>query len=376
MFNKLTNKKNRLVLIIFALALVISLEQGWLLFSSGSVPKDLAGFAKDIIRRCSSASYKIGCYDHQIPQLMDPPGNLTMNQAFSVAKLVQKNDREYLNCHLLGHEISAKQTSRNPDRWEDVVMQCPNDTCSSGCIHGAFQERFRTDSMSPGQISKILPQLKDLCSRSGDKNGSSQRVGSCYHGVGHLAMYITGADVKTSLKICDNLLIEKRPIDYHQTCYEGVFMQLFQPLEPDDIALVKGKQPQKQDLLTFCSQFSGMYQTVCWKEGWPLYQTDLNSPNDLVKYCSALKDQNAQDTCLRTLIIVATSKFSTDKQKLEQYCDNMKADKQGVCFDRVMSFLVETSPTLINDAKDICSYARQQHINLSCTQELARFRQG
>ncbi|MEZ4200780.1 MAG: hypothetical protein R3B69_04370 [Candidatus Paceibacterota bacterium] len=83
------------------------------------------------------------CYDEEIPKLMD--AGMSMEDAFAVTATIQDLDPSYQYCHVLGHELSAKETAKDPSRWKDVVARSPLGMCSNGGVHGAFQERFRVE---------------------------------------------------------------------------------------------------------------------------------------------------------------------------------------------------------------------------------------
>jgi hypothetical protein len=102
-------------------------------------------FAKQIVAICKNKNHSNLCYEKEIPKLMDKPYSLSMENAFQVARQVQIADTSYNFCHVLGHKLSAKETKKDPTLWQQVIGRCPQGVCSNGCIHGAFQERFRTE---------------------------------------------------------------------------------------------------------------------------------------------------------------------------------------------------------------------------------------
>src|SRR3989344_9661052 len=62
-------------------------------------------YADKIIKECADSTYRPGCYDKQIPKLMD---YISMEDAFEVTAIVQNKDSSYPYCHVLAHELSAR----------------------------------------------------------------------------------------------------------------------------------------------------------------------------------------------------------------------------------------------------------------------------
>ena len=240
MINLKTNKNIYLtLLLVFSLIVVAELI---FLFEGNLIPKDggldnssLIKYADDIIKLCAGERYHPACYDREIPKLMD---FISMEEAFKVTKIVQSKDSAYPYCHVLGHELSAREVRKNPDNWKEVVTRCPAGMCSNGCIHGGFQERFRAESFTDEQIEIVKPDLAMICEKRGSWNPTGLEQASCYHAIGHLTMYLTDADIDKAIKICEFAAIKPNGRSFIQTCTDGVFMQMFQPLEPEDFALI------------------------------------------------------------------------------------------------------------------------------------------
>src|SRR5204863_55132 len=109
---------------------------------------------------------------------------------------------------------------------------------------------------------------------------------SCYHALGHLTMYVSNADIDKSVSLCDEIATKPDGRDFRQLCYDGVFMQIYQPLEPEDFALVKGKQPTKDQVSGFCNKYNSMQKASCLSESWPLFFEDLKTrPLATVEFC-------------------------------------------------------------------------------------------
>ncbi len=325
-------------------------------------------YANKIIETCFSENHRPSCYDREIPKLMD---EISMEDAFEVTKLVQEKDSEYWYCHVLGHNLSAKEAAKDPAKWQDVIARCPSGMCSNGCIHGAFQERFRSESLPDAEIAELKPELEGICEARPGWNPTGLEQATCYHALGHLNMYITGANIEKSTQLCQELAKKTEGRDYSQICFDGAFMQIFQPLEPEDFALVEGKQPKKEELATFCSQFTGVKRSSCWTEGWPLFFQEVKEPEGLVKFCSFLQSDPGQHRrCYEALLYVLTAQFNFDEEKISELCTGFPQERKGQCFANAASRMVETDARLIEKSVALCRLAEKLGVEQECYQEL------
>ena len=240
-------------------------------------------YAERIIKKCAKQGREVGCYDKEIPKLL---ASLSMEDVFKVTALIQEKDRSYTYCHVLGHKLAGLETKKDPSKWREVVGRCPVGVCSNGCVHGAFQERYRADVLQGEEFEKAKNELKDVCEAREGFNPTGLEQGSCYHALGHLLMYISGADIRKSVASCDEVGLKKDGRDFRGLCYDGAFMQIFQPLEPEDIALVFKVKQTKETVRDFCSQFTSDMKTSCWTESWPLFFEEIITPKGLINFCA------------------------------------------------------------------------------------------
>ena len=153
----------------------------------------LEKYADQVMEECDDSSYVIGCYDQEIPKLME---YISMEEAFEVAKIIQEQDFRYGYCHVLGHNLSAVETSKDVSKWKEVINRCPRGICSNGCLHGAAQERFRDNVLSQEQLDELKRELIGVCDDTDEHKLTGLERAECYHGLGHLTMYVTGADME------------------------------------------------------------------------------------------------------------------------------------------------------------------------------------
>jgi hypothetical protein len=363
-------------LILFLVAAIIIYEL-YILFWHQSAPpkasqKKLETLAQEITTKCQKSSYSPTCYETEIPKLMDKPNNLSMEESFKVTALVQDIDTSYSYCHVLGHKLSAKEVQKDPTKWETVVTRCPVGVCSNGCIHGGFQERFREESASDDQIPAIKEELKTVCEKRGSWNPTGLEQASCYHALGHLAMYITKADAKKASSMCDEIAKKADGRDYSQLCYDGVFMQIFQPLEPEDFALIHGIAPTKDNVDNFCASFDGKRKASCISESWPLFHDQILQPQGIIPFCGR-EETSEQGRCINSMIYVLPTQLSFDENKMISYCNNLPTNYQPQCFSNTSTRFIETDYRNIDQSVNICNSAAAEEAKSRCFSELVSF---
>ena len=367
--SKNTSKLNKKKIFLVLLVAFVLLEAGIFIssdsrFFQGST---LTSYAGQILEKCSGEGYRPSCYDREIPKLMDA---ISMEETFRVTKLIQERDSEYWYCHVLAHDVSGLETAKDPDNWKDVVARCPNSMCSNGCLHGAFQERFRAESIPDAEISELKPELEGICESRVGWNPTGLDRGTCYHALGHLMMYITDANIQKSVGFCKELAIQRNGTDSSPLCFDGAFMQIFQPLEPEDFALVEGKQPAKEELVSFCNEFSGAEKGSCWGEGWPLFYEEIINPEGLVKFCSVMEPYGQEDRCYNALFYIIPVQFNLDEERIKNFCSSVIAERKGRCFAMASVRMIETDALLVDKSIGVCAGAEAAGVGEVCYEEL------
>lgn len=331
----------------------------------------LTAYSSKILNQCSGKKNNQTCYEKEVPNLMNPPINLSMEDSFQVTKLIQDQDKSYNYCHVLGHKLAANEVAKDPSQWKDVVTRCPSGVCSNGCIHGGFQERFRAESFSDSEIQTIKPEFVDLCEPRGSWSPTGLEQGSCYHALGHLTMYVTNGNLQRATQLCKDIVPEKRGSATLQLCFDGAFMQIFQPLEPEDFALIKGKEPTRENVDKLCSSFPKAERASCQSESWPLFRQELLNPDQLVKFCSKT-DNQYQDRCYSALIYVLTAQFQLNTTKMKDYCNKLPSNRQGICYANTASRLIEVDYRNAKQAADLCSSSADE-VQTVCFNELLKY---
>jgi hypothetical protein len=289
-----------------------------------------------------------------------------------VTSQVQSKDSSYQYCHVLGHELSAQEVAKDPSQWKDVVSRCPSGLCSNGCIHGGFQERFRGQAFTESDVVKLLPDLKTICEDRPSWHPTGLEQASCYHALGHLVMYIENGEVNPSLPVCDQIAKKSDGRDFVHLCYDGVFMQIYQPLEPEDQLLVEGKQPTVETFSAYCNKYTGQARGSCISEAWPLFRDKIQTPAGLVAHCG-LENAQERDRCFDGLEYVLTAQFNFDEKRVEDFCRGLPIERSGQCFANGAGRLIETDYRNISKSAALCAAGEPFDPNSQCYQTLLRF---
>lgn len=377
---RLLNSRN---LVIAILLIAFAAELTFLFAQKTSyldflIPRDrvterrLQKYANEVLAKCSDSEFTPSCYDREIPKLMK---YISMEDAFKVTRYVQKKDSKYYFCHVLAHNLSTIEVSRNPENWKDVIARCPATMCNNGCPHGVLMYKFQAESLTDEQIQSILPDLKDVCEPREGWNPSEVEIGMCYHGIGHLNMYMTDADIDKSIELCDQIAVKEDGRNYYQTCVQGVFMIIYQGIEPEDFALVKDIKPEKGEVEEFCSSWSGLEYTACRTESWPLFNSEIRDPEGLVEFCSFTNDPYYTLWCYDTgLSLVSLELLETVPgagiNKVADYCLALPGDKKELCFGFAATRFVQVDPEYTETAISLCQLAEDYGVEERCWHDM------
>lgn len=327
--------------------------------------------AEKFVSLCANEESRPLCYDREIPKLMDR--GFTMEETFTVTTIIQGIDPSYHYCHVLGHRLAEKETAKDPSKWIEVVHRAPQGVCSNGGIHGAFQERFRTESMPEAKIEELKPILSGVCQRSSDWNPTRMGQATCTHALGHLAMYVTAANTPKSLEICDDSALNEGGYDFRQLCYDGVFMQTYQPLEPEDYTLIEGKEVTKATRDAFCASYSGKRKSSCISESWPLYNKEIKTASGAETFCSGAPDTRERNRCLRGVFYVVTEQMHFAEKDISNYCAGFSLVDRNLCFANAASRMIETDWRNIERSVQLCELSRDYGAETGCYDELVIF---
>ena len=340
--------KNIKIYILGAIIVVTLLFLGLKPVSSAKPP--LEKLANSVIAKCQDKAFKDTCFEDEIANLTK---KLSMEDAFNVTSMVQESVPEFPYCHVLGHRLASIETKKDTSKWKEVIARCPRGSCSNGCVHGAFQERYKNETLSLLEFEKSVEEFKTVCEETSTNKLTGLEQGSCYHALGHLLMYISAADIDKSIKTCDEISLKSDGRDFRPVCYAGAFMQIFQPLDNDDKSLVSKFSLNSENTWSFCSKYQGLKKTKCREESWPLYLDQILKPSGLVDFCNVL-DHSGAKSCFSNLFYLIPVELRFNIPAIKDYCSGFTEEYQGECFAMTASRLLEIDKKNGKKAADYC----------------------
>lgn len=333
--------------------------------------KSTYSLAQSLVSHCKGEDSRAFCYEQEVPRLMDE--GLSMEATFAVASKIQELDQTYKYCHVLAHYISAKEAHKDLSKWKNVVARAPSGICGNGAIHGAFQERFRAESLPEASVSDLALELRGVCDPRGSWSPTFLERSSCMHAVGHLSMYATDGNVQKSISLCEVLASPAPGEDFRRTCFDGIFMQIFQPLEPEDLVVVEKVRPTAETRESFCSKFSGLTRTSCVKESWPLVRAGLATPITFGDFCSGFSGSFEEERyCFTGLVYVVFGILDFNPERMLPLCEQLPLRLQSMCFSRTASRFVEVDWRNTAEAVAVCNVAPTSS-KTPCFKELSEF---
>lgn len=356
-----------LLVCVFGIALAV----GYRMLLPYPFSRSLADAAKSVLERCKDVSYRPACYETEIPKLMP---NLSMEDAFTVTKLVSDADLQFANCHVVAHKLTSLETQKDPTRWKEVLLRCPSSVCNYGCLHGSMIERFRRETLTDEQVREVLPDIMDLCEpRPGFAPTAIDKT-MCYHGIGHLAMYMTGGDPARAIPVCEKTAVRSDGTTYLSTCIEGVFMTVFQSVDSEDFALVKWIRPERRDVPAFCAKYAKYWQN-CRRESFPLFTDEVMTKTlGLEQFCSYSTNADEKKSCIWGGVNIITTRYFESGggvKDVDAYCQGFSLENLGLCYGGAAMRLVQIDPLRnVKTAAEVCRRASAKDAQTDCYRDL------
>lgn len=307
------------------------------------------------------------CYESEIPNLYP---KFSVPQLFDIVREIRVLDPSYQFCHVLAHKIGNKVVAEDPNNWLDVIPLNPADgLCSNGFIHGVFEGRFGADVLDDATIGKFMPEFKEACEPHSGWQPSDLDRAICYHGMGHLADFITNANIPKALSICSKVA----PSEYQRVCVQGVFMQIYQPLEPDDYALIAQMKvkPSTTTVQTYCARYSSdpMAQGSCIEESWPLQQPHIADGTAVAKLCSWEPNGEEKTDCYIAMSSIIGRMSLGVPQKAVAACNAFPESELAICFSYSAEAVLEENRNDARPAISLCGQAPQSAVQ-QCVSQL------
>jgi len=352
-----------------ASGIVFIVVAGFFALSRISNGASAADVARHIVDTCSQGSDHEQCYEHEVPLLY---GTLSIPQIFDVIRQIRVEDPTYQFCHVLAHELGEKVVAQDPAKWLNAIPLNPSDgMCSNGFIHGVIVGRFRNDVLDDAAVKKAIPDFSRACEAHAGWQPSILDQAICYHGMGHLYTFITNADLPRALSIC-KATTESPSGSFLRVCSEGVFMQIYQPLEPDDFLLVKHLpiKPTAANYRKLCSAFKDPdQQGACLREAWPLLYKEVQSGTGVAEFCHG-QPVGETHACYESASAIVGRMSLQNTEQAATACGHFPSSEQATCFIASAQAQIEEDRSQGKVALELCNRAPTDIASL-CVKALA-----
>ncbi len=338
--------KRILVIILLFAAVAASL---WSVSLSKEAP------SVKIVQDCAHAEDHSACYETDVAALYP---QLSVAHIFDVIRDIRRKDPSYQFCHVLAHKIGERVVAEDPERWIDAIPLNPSDgLCSNGFIHGVVGGRFRAEVLDDATLQKLLPDFRRACEPRTGWEPSSLDQAICYHGLGHLYDFITNADLPKALDICTRTTSEQ----YRRVCIEGVFMQIYQPLEPDDYLMIEQMpvKPTTSTVRQFCARYRSnpSYEGACLRESWPMHP-GMTDGTGVESFCSSQPNAAEETACYQSATAIIGRQSLGNPEKAASACEQLPHSWQDLCFSTVAQAFLEENRTDASKAIGFCGRAQ------------------
>jgi hypothetical protein len=306
--------------------------------------------ARRIEADCAGPGDHSPCYESEVPALYP---KLSVSQIFDVVRQIRADDSSYQFCHVLAHKIGERVVAEDPDKWVDAIpLNPPDGYCSNGFIHGVIGGRFRAEVLDDATLQKFLPDFKRACEPHDGWNPSDLDKAVCYHGMGHLYDFITNANLNKALSLCGSTV----PDQFRRVCVEGVFMQIYQPLEPDDYALIAQMpvKPTKTTVRQFCATFKDPeYVGACLNESWPMHD-GMTDGTGVADFCSGQPNAELTDHCYQSAFSIMGRLLLAKPDDAAHACSVVPAARQELCYSVIADTILEEDRSDAGGAVAFC----------------------
>lgn len=325
-----------------------------------------------VVSLCREGTDHTVCYEREVPKLFP---EYSIPQLFDVVRNIRAVDHSYQFCHVLAHKLGEKVVEQDPDKWMQAMPLNPSDgLCSNGFTHGVVGGRFRANVLTDEALNTFRPDFRSACEPHDNWNPTPSIQATCYHGLGHLYVYITNAHLDKALELCEETAVTPKG-DFGQVCREGVFMQIYQPLEPDDFEMIEQMpiRPSTTTVRQFCSSYSGnpKYEGACQRESWPFSRTGVMDGTGVEAFCSDSPNSDEELNCYRSAFSIIGRSSLGRGDAASRACARVPEVWQGVCITTVATTVLEENLNEGSAAIATCMQARSPSDAQTCLSQFA-----
>lgn len=205
------------------------------------------------IKKCLNKTEKTGeCMDGLFGNYFKRGG--TTSGALLAARQYEEIDSDFkYTCHPVMHAI-GRETFRLHSSISDSFRLC-DQTCHSGCYHGAMERFLRGDFASNDEVGHINEEeIAKKTLSACDPNQPARFRFQCLHGLGHAVMFFLDYELEKSLANCDILGDSWS----RSSCYGGVFMENVFSATPEKRDL------NQKDFHYPCSKLDKKHKSDCY----------------------------------------------------------------------------------------------------------------
>lgn len=255
---------------------------------------------------------------------------LKSHSTVEVLKWLQNAESEMRReCHPLAHAI-GRETFRLKGNIHDSFAAC-DQTCHSGCFHGAVERFLRGDSAHAAHAGHVSQkEIAQKASAACDSKAPRRLYFQCLHGLGHAIMFFTRNQLYKSLEACDTL-----PDDWsRESCYGGVFMENVSSSTPDK------RDVSASDYHYPCSRVDPKYRGACYlMQTWRMEEMGLDTER-LFEEC--LKAAAYESQCTQSIgRDLSISVRQGDHRKVAEKCERPQGESRRACIRGVVYALID-----------------------------------
>jgi hypothetical protein len=159
-----------------------------------------------------------------------------------------------------------------------------------------------------------------------------------------------------------------------RVCREGVYMQIYQPLEPDDFELVAQLEvkPTKDNYRKFCKTYSSRPEEegACLREAWPLFRQGLLDGTEAARFCSGQPNSSEEASCYQSVSAIVGRMSLSSQSQAASACMKFPTGRQAECFSTTALTRLEEQQTNGEAAIALCN-AAPEGISEECLTTLA-----
>lgn len=327
--------------------------------------------AREIVEGCrGNKDGSNTCYENVVPNLFP---RMTLSEIFTLIREIRREDPTYQFCHVLAHKLGERVVAEDPERWIEAMALNPSDgLCSNGFIHGVIGGKFRAEVLDESALERFLPDFSRACEPHDTWKPSLLDQAICYHGMGHLYVYITDADLPKALSLCERTT-KNATGDFSRVCIEGVFMQIYQPLEPDDFLMIERMpiKPTKVTVRAFCATYErDEYEGACLRESWPYFRDELLQ-GGAQSFCSGQPNLTEETACYESAFSILGRQTLGAPERALTACAKAPEPRKNECYARVAMAYLEENRSDANTAISFCERAPEGY-SAPCTEFLVQ----